>query len=77
MLQLALMEHDTKPIIQCIKQHGKKRSLPLHDINDVIHSQKYKTQTSHEHVHKLKHFCWQTIHDNELEDLMITCSLST
>jgi hypothetical protein len=58
-------------------QHGKKWSLPLHDINDVIHSQKHKTQTSHEHVHKPKHFCWQPIHDNELEHLMITCPLST
>jgi hypothetical protein len=31
----------------------------LHDINDVMHSHKYKTQTSHEHVHKLKHFYYQ------------------
>jgi hypothetical protein len=58
-------------------QQGKKWSLPLHDINDVIHSQKHKTQTSHEHVHKPKHLCWQPIHDNELEHLMTTCPLST
>ncbi len=60
-------------------QHGKKWSLPLHDINDVmhVHSQKHKIQISHEHVHKPKHFRWQPIHDNELEHLMSTCPLST
>jgi hypothetical protein len=63
MLELAPMEHDTKPITQCIK-HGKKQFLHLPDINDVVYSQKHKTQTSHEHVHKPKHFCWQPIHDN-------------
>jgi hypothetical protein len=29
-----------------------------------MHSRKYKIQTSHEHVHKPKHFHWQPIHDN-------------
>jgi hypothetical protein len=58
-------------------QHGKNWSLPLHDINDVMHSQKHKTPTSHEHVHKPKHFRWQPIHDNELEHLMAKCPLST
>jgi hypothetical protein len=70
------MEHDTEPITQCV-QHGKKWSLPLHDINDVMHSQKHKTQTSHENVHKPKHFCSQPIHDNELKHFMTTCPLST
>jgi hypothetical protein len=51
--------------------------LPLHDINDVMHSQKHKTQTSHENVHKPKHFCCQPIHDNELKHFMTTCPLST
>jgi hypothetical protein len=40
MLELAPMEHDTEPITQCTK-HGKKWSLPLHDSNDVMHSQKH------------------------------------
>jgi hypothetical protein len=35
------MEHDTEPITQCV-QHGKKWPLPLHDINDVMHSQNIK-----------------------------------
>ncbi len=49
----------------------------MHDINDVMHSQKHKTQTSHENVHKPKHFHFQPIHDNELKHLMTTCPLST
>jgi hypothetical protein len=76
MLELALVEHDIEQIRQCV-QHGKKRYFLLHDINDVMHSQKHKTQTSHEHVNKPRHFHWQPIHDNELEHLMITCPLST
>jgi hypothetical protein len=63
MSELTSTEHDTKPITQCIK-HGKKQSLPLHDINDVMYSQKHKIQTSHKHLHKPKHFRWQPIHDN-------------
>jgi hypothetical protein len=57
----------------------EKKGLPLHDINDVMHSQKHKTQISHEHVHvhKPKHFHWQPIHNNELEHLITTCPLST
>jgi hypothetical protein len=70
------MEHDIELITQCI-QHGKKWYLPLHDINDVMHSHKYKTQISHEHVHKPKHFHWQPIHNNKLDNLMTTCTLFT
>jgi hypothetical protein len=66
MLELGVMKHDIEPITQCI-QHGKKQYLP----------HKYKTQKSHEDVHKPKHLCWQPIHDNKLEDLMTTCTLFT
>jgi hypothetical protein len=43
----------------------------------VLCTHKNINQTSHEHVHKPKHFRWQPIHDNELEHLMTTCPLST
>jgi hypothetical protein len=34
-----------------------------------MHSQKHEKNIFYEHVHKLKHFRWQPIHENELEDL--------
>jgi len=71
MLELTPMEHDN-----ALNNMGKW-SLLLNDIKDIMHSQKHKTQTSHEHVKKPKHFHWQLIHDNELEHLMTTCPLST
>jgi hypothetical protein len=69
MLKLTPMEHDTKPKTQCIKQLGKKWSLLLHDINDVMHIEKHKIGTSNERVHKPKHFHWQPIHNNELYEI--------
>jgi hypothetical protein len=34
-----------------------------------MYLQKHEIQTFYEHVHKPKHFYWQHIHNNELEDL--------
>jgi hypothetical protein len=64
-------------ILNPTKGYMGKKGLPLHDINDVMHSQKHKIQISHEHVHKPKHFHWQPIHNNELKHLITTCPLST
>jgi len=76
MLELAFMEHDTKPITQCFNMGKNSLCLCLTLMMLCTHK-KNKIQTSHEHVHKPKHFRWQPIHDNyELEHLMSTCPLS-
>jgi len=71
-------KHTNQPTTMSIKQRGQKRSLSLHGINDNMHPQKQKYEVSHEKmIEKPKHFYWKPMHNEQLENLMITFPSST
>ncbi len=70
-------KHTNQPTIMSIKQQGQKR-LSLYGIDDNMHPQKQKFEVSHENViENPKHFHWKPVHNEQLENLMITFPSST
>jgi hypothetical protein len=66
-------KHTNQPTTMSIKQQGQKRSLSLYGIDDNMHPQKQKIEVSHENmIEKPKHFHWKPMHNEQLENLMIT-----
>jgi hypothetical protein len=71
-------KHTNQPTTMSIKQQGQKRSLSLYGIDDNMHPQKQKSEVSHENViEKPKHFHWKPMHNEQLENAMITFPFST
>jgi len=71
-------KHTNQPTTMSIKQWGQKWSLSLYEIDDNMHSQKQKIEVSHENViEKPKHFHWKPMHNEQLENLLITFPSST
>ncbi len=66
-------KHTNQPTTMSIKQGGQKRSLSLYGIDDNMHPQRQKFEVSHENViEKPKHFHWKPMHNEQLENLLIT-----
>ncbi len=57
---------------------SQKQSLSLYGIDDIMNPQKQKYEVSHENVIEIpKHFHWKPMHNEQLENLLITFLFST